>query len=268
MIRPVRRTLVTFHAHPDDEAISTAGVMAQAAAAGDRVVLVVATGGEVGEVPDGFLSPGETLGERRRAETERAAALLGVERGEFLGFHDSGMMGESTNDEPGCFWKADRDEAARRLAGILVEESAGVLTVYDANGGYGHPDHIQVHRVGVEAAARAGTPVVLEATINRDSMIELLTNVPPELRGELDMPEPAEIDMGVPGHLITTTIDVSPWVGLKREAMRAHASQIPADSLFLQLPDEAFTAAFGTEWFIRRGAAPGTRESTLPWATS
>lgn len=259
------RTLVVFHAHPDDEAISTAGVMARAADEGHRVVLVTATAGEVGEVPEGFLASGESLGDRRRKETEDAASILGVTRVEFLGYHDSGMMGELTNDDPRCFWRADLSEAAARLAQILTEESADVLTVYDENGVYGHPDHIKVHEVGVAAATLASTPVVLEATLDRDHLIDLMSNVPDELRAQMEMPEPEEMDMGVPSSLITTAVDVGPWVERKRAAMRAHASQIPEDSFFLQMPDEAFNVAFGTEWFIRRGVPPGTRETTIPW---
>ena len=149
-------TLVCFHAHPDDESITTGGVMAREAAAGRRVVLVVATSGELGEVDDGFLDPGETLGERRAAELARAAEILGIAKVEFLGYHDSGMAGLPENDAPESFWSADVEEAAQRLAAILVGEDAEVLTVYDVNGGYGHPDHIQVHRVGVPRQSSRG----------------------------------------------------------------------------------------------------------------
>src|SRR5436190_20593502 len=128
-------TLVCFHAHPDDECIATGGVMRKAADEGHRVVLVVATRGEVGEVPDGFLDDGEQLWERRVQETHAAAEILGAKRVEFLGYRDSGMMGEPTNDGPGTFWTADVEEAAQKLAAILLEEQADVLTVYDDNGG-------------------------------------------------------------------------------------------------------------------------------------
>ena len=113
-------TLVCFHAHPDDEAIATGGVMAQAAAAGHRVVLVVATRGEVGEVAPGFLEPGEELWERRVAEVTAAASILGAARLEFLGYRDSGMVGTSDNDDPSCFWQAGVDDAAGKLAAILA----------------------------------------------------------------------------------------------------------------------------------------------------
>src|SRR5918998_5242302 len=170
-------TLVAFHAHPDDECLMTGGTLARAVDEGHRVVLVYATRGEVGEVPDGLLGPGETLVERRMAEVARSTAALGVHRVEFLGYRDSGMLGTPDNDDPRSFWQADVDEAAGRLAGILRDERADVLLVYDENGNYGHPDHVKVHRVGVRAAELAGTQQVLEATVNRDSgraMIEIM----------------------------------------------------------------------------------------------
>jgi len=131
-------TLVCFHAHPDDECIATGGTMAKAAADGHRVVLVVATRGDHGEVADGFLDMEEQLADRRVAETMAAAEILGVRRVEFLGYVDSGMIGTPENDLPGSFWTADLDEAAGRLAAILEEEQADVLTCYDEIGGYGH----------------------------------------------------------------------------------------------------------------------------------
>jgi LmbE family N-acetylglucosaminyl deacetylase len=146
-------TIVSFQAHPDDESITTAGTLAKAAAAGHRVVLVFATRGELGEPVPGVLEPGEQLSMRRSAECHASAAVLGAKRVEFLGYTDSGMMGEASNDAPYCFWQADVEHAARRLSVILDEEEPDILTVYDDNGGYGHPDHIQVHRVGVRAAS-------------------------------------------------------------------------------------------------------------------
>ena len=150
--------LVVLHAHPDDEAIATGGSMARAHAEGHRVVLVVATGGEHGEVPDD-LAEGETLADRRRAETERSAAVLGVDRIVWLGYTDSGMTGWAENENPRSFWMADLDEAAERVATVLRDEQADALTIYDWHGGYGHPDHVQVHRVGKRAAELvAGDP--------------------------------------------------------------------------------------------------------------
>ena len=252
--------MVSFHAHPDDECISCGGVMRAAADAGHRVVLVVATRGEHGEIVPGVLSEGETLPERRVRETHAAAAVLGVARVEFLGYVDSGMVDTETNGAPGSFWSADVDEAARRLAEILREEDAEVLTVYDRIGGYGHPDHIQVHRVGRRAGELAGTPRVYEATTNRDEFRRMMAVA--RAVGE-DVPEIDSEAFGSPASALTTRVDVTPWLAAKRAAMRAHRSQIPDDSFFLSLPDDRFAVAFGTEWFIRVGGDPAHREDTL-----
>jgi len=134
-------TAVFFHAHPDDESLSTAGTMALLAEAGHRVVLVVATRGEEGEVVPGVLADGEALGDRRTTELHTAADLLGTARVEFLGYRDSGMADSPTNNNPDCFWQADVDRAADRLGAILSNEQPDLLVVYDRNGGYGHPDH-------------------------------------------------------------------------------------------------------------------------------
>ena len=250
-------TLVCFHAHPDDESIATGGTMAKAAADGTRVVLVIATRGEVGEVADGFLDPGEALAERRVVETQASADVLGVARVEFLGYVDSGMMGEPTNDVPECFWQADVDEAAERLARILREESADVLTVYDANGNYGHPDHIQVHRVGLRAAELAGTPRVFEATMNREFLLRQIQEAAlamPDDMPEGEVPSEEEIaQLGSAEAEITHGIDVGDFTEVKRDSMRAHASQIPPDSFFLSMPEEVFRGSFGTEWYIEHG---------------
>ena len=253
-------TLVTFHAHPDDEAIACGGTMAKAAAEGHRVVLVIATQGEHGEVDEGVLAPGETLARRRAEETRRAARILGVERVEFLGYLDSGMMGAPENDAPGSFWSADVEEAAGRLGAILVEEAADVLTIYDPNGTYGHPDHVQVHRVGRRAAELAGTGRVYEATADRDHMMSLRAQA--EDMG-LEVPDMEVSEFGTPADLITTRVDVSPFLETKRAAMAAHASQISETSFFLAMPPEVFAAVWGQECYVRRGAAPGTSETDL-----
>lgn len=237
--------------------------MARVAAEGHRVVLVCATKGELGEVADDFLAAGETLTERRVEEVHAAAEVLGASRVAFLGYRDSGMDGEPTTKDPECFAMADLDEAAGRLEAILREEDAEVLTVYDERGNYGHPDHIQVHRVGIRAAEMAGTPRVYESTMNRDYIVDLMKARAAEMADIEDAPDPEEMDLGVPAAMITTTVDVRDYVGQKRAAMVAHASQIPADSFFLQLPPDAFAAAFGQEWFIRRGPERATVENTL-----
>ncbi|HEX5407552.1 MAG TPA: PIG-L family deacetylase [Pseudonocardiaceae bacterium] len=258
-------TLVSFHAHPDDECIACGGVMRKAADEGHRVVLVTATRGEHGEVPDGFLADDEPLWQRRVIETHASAKILGVARVEFLGYVDSGMMGEPTNDEPGSFWTASVEEAAEKLAAILREEHADVLTCYDDNGGYGHPDHIQVHRVGMRAAELAGTPRVYQSTMNRDHMLRGRAMMAEQSDGTtVDLPDiEEESNFGKPESVITGAVDVTAYLDAKRAAMRAHPSQISEDSFFLAMPPEGFRYAFGTEWFIRDGQGPGLTETDL-----
>ncbi|MCX7619528.1 MAG: PIG-L family deacetylase [Acidimicrobiales bacterium] len=266
--REGRRTLICVHAHPDDEALLTAGVMAKAAAEGNRVVLIVATRGEVGEVADDFLSSGEDLGDRRWRELERSAAILGVERLEWLGYGDSGLTGKG---RPGSrlvpFAHADPNEAADRLAAIIADEHADVVTIYDRHGGYHHPDHLQVHRIGHLAAHRAQPGAVLEATINRGLLktgLELARSLGFEIPSAFS-PETFD-EWFLPEESLTHRVDVSSFVDTKRASMEAHASQSTSASggtrtiaAFLSLPPEYFALAFGSEWFAQAGCPGGIR---------
>jgi LmbE family N-acetylglucosaminyl deacetylase len=263
-------TLVCFHAHPDDEAIATGGAMARAHAEGHRVVLVVATNGEHGEVPDD-LAPGETLVDRRRRETERSGAVLGVDRIVWLGYSDSGMTGWDQNHHPESFHQAALDQAAGELAAVLRDERADVLTVYDWHGNYGHPDHVKVHRVGVRAAELVAAELpglrVFEATLNRDEMARLFTEHVDELDPdqEFDPNGPADDGnpFGMPEAELTHEVDVGAFVQLKREAIACHRSQITDSSFFLDMADEHFALAFGREWYIERGRPAGMRPGWL-----
>ena len=256
---------VSFQAHPDDETTSSAGTLRKAATAGHRTVLVFATRGEHGEVPEGLLADGEALAERREQEARRSAEVLGVQRVEFLGYRDSGMKGTPENERPQAFWQAEIEEAAVRLAEILREEHADVLTVYDSDGNYGHPDHIQVHRVGLRAAELAGTPRVFEATMNRDHIKRSFAQAAE--RGEIpgdDAPDADFVEsLGRPEHLITTTIDVRAHLASKREAMAAHETQIGDIGYFLSMPEKSFEEGFGYEWFIRHGVPDDHRDDDL-----
>ena len=154
-------TLMTVHAHPDDETIGTGGTMAKAVAAGRRVVLITCTRGEMGEIVVPDLDTPDNhrrLGELRAVELERAMGVLGVTEWENLGYHDSDMMGRSGNHDPRSFWQADLDEAARRLVWMIRRYRPDVVTTYNDFGGYGHPDHIRTHDVTVRAYPRAGDP--------------------------------------------------------------------------------------------------------------
>jgi|SRR6266508_916257 len=241
--------VVFFHAHPDDEAIFTGGTIARLTSAGHRVVLVVATGGELGlpvvDTPD-------HLAAVRRQETARAARLLGVEAVHSLGFHDSGMPGDPANDAPGSFWSCSVDDSAGALADILAAESAGSLVVYDETGIYGHPDHIQVHRVGHRAAAMAGVELVYESTVDREYLHFVETHLVAEaiLTGDLGL---VRSHIGTPTVVVSASVDVRAVLETKRAAMAAHASQIPETASALQLPVDRFAAVYGWEWYVRHG---------------
>ncbi|MGI8880107.1 MAG: PIG-L deacetylase family protein [Jatrophihabitans sp.] len=262
-------TVVCFHAHPDDEALLTGGSIARWHAERHRVVLVVATDGEAG-LTDAWRTGTSSLAEIRRAELGRAGEALGLDRIVFLGFPDSGWHTGSA-PAPGSFATADVASAAARLAAVLEEESADVLTVYDAAGGYGHPDHVQVHRVGLAAAKLARTPVVLEATVDRRALlravrfVEWVPGLPDGFSRRAlaaSFADPA---------LLTHRVDVLGQIDRKRAALKAHASQQggPADrtvSWFLRLPRPVFQRVFRYEWFIRHGSRPGRPLATDPLA--
>jgi LmbE family N-acetylglucosaminyl deacetylase len=245
-------TIVSFHAHPDDESIGTAGTLARAADAGHRVVLVFATRGELGKPVPGSLADGEQLSLRRSAECYASAEILGASRVEFLGYTDSGMMGEPANDAPYCFWRAPVEHAARRLSVILDEEEPDVLTVYDDEGAYGHPDHIQVHRVGMRAAERSAVPVVAQGTINRDWMARGLRRLVATGRvdGAARLPALDAPRFGKPEQQITHKVDVVGVADRKRDAMRAHASQMGPDHWMLAMPEPMFLVGLGVEFYI------------------
>ena len=261
-------TLVCFHAHPDDECIQTGGTIARASAEGHRVVLVVATNGDHGEVP-GDLAPGETLVDRRRRETEESARVLGIARVAWLGYEDSGMTGWEQNSNAGAFHNADTDEAAQRLAAILREERADVLTTYDWHGGYGHPDHIMVHKVGHAAAALIPGIRVLEGTMNRDQIRRSLAMareaglLSPDDDWDVDGPADDGNPMGSTEDEITLKVDVTAFTAQKRAAMRCHASQLSDTSFFLSMDDDRFTLAFGAEWFIEPAVHAPMREGWI-----
>jgi LmbE family N-acetylglucosaminyl deacetylase len=257
---PQRYVLVSFHAHPDDEALYTGGTLATAAADGHRVILVVATSGESGlAAPD---LPGDApLGERRMSELTASARLLGCRRVVVLGYGDSGLDGRAS-PAGNPFAHADLEDAAERLAAVLIEEGADVLTTYDPAGGYGHPDHVQVHRVGARAAELAGTPVVVQATVDRDRLrwVMRILHLARRLLPGLHLP-PLEASYTA-GRDITHRIDVSEALDAKREAMAAHVSQATAPSgvrtlaLILRLPRPVFRRVFCHEWFVEPGRPP------------
>lgn len=258
-----RFTVVSFHAHPDDEAMLTSGTLARAAAAGHRVVIVVATAGESG-LADVTLTADGSLGDRRRAELDESAAAIGAARVEVLGYGDSGYDGDHVTSGQ-SFARADAGVAADRLAAILREERADVLTIYDRFGGYGHADHVQVHRVGLLAAESAGTRVVLEATVDRTLIsraVTVLRSIRWALPG-LELPDAYRLNEVYAGRAeITHRVDVTPFLDAKRRSLAAHASQATSGvrtlAILLRLPKPLFRLALGREWFVEQGRAPST----------
>ncbi len=256
-------TLVSFHAHPDDEALLTGGTLARAAAEGHRVVLVTATAGEAG-LTDESRQPGPDLAARRRAELDQSARALGCARVEVLGYADSG----SSADAPAAggfatLDPADPDGPAHRLAAILREERADVLTTYDRHGGYGHPDHVQVHRVGALAATLAGTPVVLEASVDRSLLrrVGSLLRRVPGARGLV--PADGFAAAYLPREELTHRVDVRAHLRAKRAALAAHHSQsvggtgVRTVALLLRLPPGPLGLVLGREWFREVGRTTG-----------
>jgi LmbE family N-acetylglucosaminyl deacetylase len=258
---------MAFHAHPDDEVIQTGGVLSQAAAAGEHVVVVTATDGAEGEVHnyDDDDSVKSRLADVRAAEVRAALDALGVEHHAFLGYRDSGMMGEESNKHPDCFWQADFMEATGRLVRQIRRHQPDVLVIYDPYGGYGHPDHINVHRIGLAAytgcvdlgrfpledGEELWEPRKLYWTTWPRSRVIRMT------QARFEAGEATEEDLetakhrGTPDEYITCWVDVADKVQLKEQALRAHRSQIPADWPWLTLDDASKVEAFGRESFVR-----------------
>jgi N-acetyl-1-D-myo-inositol-2-amino-2-deoxy-alpha-D-glucopyranoside deacetylase len=260
------RRLLLVHAHPDDEAIGTGATMAKYAAEGAEVCLVTCTLGELGEViPDELrylaADKEDRLGEFRVDELAAACAALGVRDQRFLGrpgrWRDSGMMGTPTTDDPRCFWQADLDEAGRELVKIVREFRPQVMVTYDANGFYGHPDHIQAHRVAWRAFEKAADPSYGEgepwrvakfyATAIPLSVLEHAIRIP---GGPFEGVEKVEdLGFGVPDEQVTTVVDASVYLEAKIAAMRAHRTQIAVDGPFFALANNIGQRAFGVEYY-------------------
>jgi N-acetyl-1-D-myo-inositol-2-amino-2-deoxy-alpha-D-glucopyranoside deacetylase len=261
--------LMCVHAHPDDESITTGGVLAQSAERGVRTAVVTCTGGELGEIVGEGMDPDEVrprLGEVRLAELSRALDVLGAGPPRLLGYRDSGMHGTAGNADERSFWLAGFDEAVGRLVTEIRDFRPDVLVTYDAFGQYGHPDHIQTHRVALAAGEASSVAAlypqagpawrvskVYEATTPqrfvRTGHEELLRRGLASPFGEGPLPDP--VRFGTPDDLVTATVDVVPQLPRKLAALRAHHSQLGPDSFFLNVPGDLAQAAFGHEWFVR-----------------
>jgi LmbE family N-acetylglucosaminyl deacetylase len=256
---------MVVHAHPDDEAISTGGVLALSHDQGVRTVLVTCTNGELGDGPGGVKPDDPAFDEEkvvpmRLAELEESCRILGVDHLELLGFHDSGMMGWPQNDAPNAFWGVPVEEGAARLGALMDRYEPDVVVTYDENGFYGHPDHIKANQITV--AALEGRPDVAKfyyTGIPRSAIVEL-----GRLMRERGIPGPAQLteedgeaqlppdvpEVGTPDELVTTFVDCSSAVERKRRSLEAHASQAE-NIFFLDMDDNLFAQVAGRESFVR-----------------
>ncbi|MEO6702911.1 MAG: PIG-L family deacetylase [Jatrophihabitantaceae bacterium] len=252
-------TLMAVHAHPDDEATGTGGVLARYAAEGIRTVLVTCTDGGCGDGPGG-VKPGDdghdpaTVVQLRQAELEASCEVLKVSELELLGYPDSGMMGWPANDAPGSFWTTPVDEAAARLAVLMHKYQPDVVVTYDENGFYGHPDHIQAHRITMAAVASTGIPSkVYWSTVPRSQLAEF-GRVMREHGVDWDEGDASAsgppADIGLPDDQVTSWIDTTGFGRQKFDALAAHASQTE-NIFFLRMGEELFTKMMGVETFVR-----------------
>ena len=259
-------TLMAVHAHPDDESIGTGGILARYSAEGVRTVLVTCTDGGCGDGANGS-KPGDPAHDRaavvkaRRRELERSCELLGITHLERLDYGDSGMMGWPQNDEPGSFWTTPIADAADRLAALFRLYEPQVVVTYDPNGFYGHPDHIQAHRITVAADRLTGIPSKLYYTaMPRSAMIdfgrrlkELGIEIPRDeeadvMSDEDDRNEPPE--WATPDEEITTVVDVSGYTEPKFASLHCHESQTE-NIFFLKMGHDVFASLMGREAFVR-----------------
>jgi LmbE family N-acetylglucosaminyl deacetylase len=300
--------LLLVHAHPDDECFATGGLIARSVAEGRRVDLVVCTGGEEGEIHDPELDPEEArprMREIRAAELDCSVAhLRGSGPGELrihrLGYRDSGMVDSEANRHADAFWQADLDEATGRLVSVIREASPAVMVTYDANGNYGHPDHINAHRVAVAAFqaaadasrfAEAGNAFAVskfyEIAFNRDRWFGLMgemkerglklpwdfdesaTDPGAAATESTDAGEPAEEEsFGRPEAEITTLVEVGDWAAAKRASMSCHRTQTQDFGWLLELPDDLAARVLSSESFVltrwpERGIPADLHEASL-----
>lgn len=259
--------LMAVHAHPDDESITTGGVLARYAAEGIETIVVTCTDGEVGEIADPSLATPENLAAVREQELEAACRILGVGQRFSLGYRDSGMMCTPDNEHRDCFWQADLEAATGRLVGMVRRTRPDVIVAYDERGDYGHPDHINAHRIAVAAFHAAGhparyphegpgpwTPRKLYYSAWPRSRSERVRRLLAEagmadLFSEEEMTE--EDDFTAPDELVTTAVDVSAYVEVKRAALAAHRTQMGPQSYFMRIPAVIWRQVWDTEFFRR-----------------
>ena len=256
-------SLLAVFAHPDDEAFGTGGTLAHYAGQGMPVALVCATQGEAGEISDLNLATPETLGQVRQAELRCAAKVLGISEVIFLGYRDSGMAGTPENQDPRAFVNAPAEEVVARLVGIIRRLRPRVVVTFEPNGGYGHPDHIAIHRHTVAAFHAAGDPArypnqgapwqperLFYTAIPRSFFREMRDRLK-ALGIETD--ELARFEergiTGWPDKEVHVTLDVSATIEAKWTALNCHRTQFGPDNFFRRLPEEVVKELMSREHF-------------------
>jgi LmbE family N-acetylglucosaminyl deacetylase len=246
-------TLMAVHAHPDDEASTTGGILAKYGGEGVRTVLVTCTNGECGDGPGGA-KPGDPGHDEaavvalRRGELEESCRILGVQHLELLGYRDSGMEGWPTNHAPGAFWTLDVETAATPLVALMDRYDPQVVVTYDDYGFYGHPDHIQAHRITVAALRRTrARPELYYPTVRRSRFAETRERI---RESGVELPDVDETKFGSPDEDIAAIIDCRDQASAKLAALRAHASQAE-NVFFVRFSVADFTEMFGIEEFVR-----------------
>jgi mycothiol S-conjugate amidase len=277
----VPRTLLAVHAHPDDESSKGAGTMARYADEGVRTVIVTCTGGEAGEILNPAMDHAgilERMPELRRQELAKALEILDVTSHHWLGYRDSGMADSEANRHPDAFANADLDEATGRLVAILRAERPQVVLTYDERGGYPHPDHIRTHEVSVAAFEAAGDPdrypeagpphqplkLYYHATFTRRRLETIHAGA--VARG-IESPFAEWLqeweDEGLLEPVVTTQVDVARWLGRRRDALIAHATQIDPNSFWFAIPDEVVAEIYPWEdYSLARSLLPDTAPET------
>jgi N-acetyl-1-D-myo-inositol-2-amino-2-deoxy-alpha-D-glucopyranoside deacetylase len=270
----MQRTLLAVLAHPDDETFACGGTLARYAASGVRTVLVICTGGEVGEISDPALATPDTLGQVRARELAASASALGIARTVALGYRDSGMAGTPANQNPESFHQADLDEAVARLLEVIRAERPRVMICPNEQGDYGHPDHVKANRVATAAfRASEGAVAKLYYTAFPRSLMARFAEALREM-GERPFDEREMVDLdgqpvelGTADELVTTAVDVSAQLEQKRASFQAHRTQFGEASPFMRMDGERFRALWSHEHFRliegRRGAPEGEREADL-----
>jgi N-acetyl-1-D-myo-inositol-2-amino-2-deoxy-alpha-D-glucopyranoside deacetylase len=277
--------LLLVHAHPDDETIGSGATMAKYAAEGAHVTLVTCTLGEEGEVlVDDHAHRAahleDSLGEHRRIELANAMTVLGVTDHRLLGhpgkYRDSGMIGTADNDDPSCFWRADLLAAASDLVAVIREVRPQVLVTYDDFGGYGHPDHIQAHRVAMYAAALAAAPSFRADLGDAWDVAKIYWTAFPKsfvrmgieaLRASGDtsdfaLMDPDDLPFACDDSLVTSVVDAEEFFEQKMAAMREHATQISMEDGFFALSNNLGSRALGIEFYrLVKGAPAGARDA-------